>query len=77
VHQAGADAGCGQGLTPAQPIVGFVGVDGGLVARDQAIAGQAVADVGPGQHAIANDVAPLVDRSSGRRITGVTPALAA
>jgi hypothetical protein len=48
VHDAVGDPGCGQGVSQF-PVIGFVGIEGRVIALDQGRSGLAVMQVGAGQ----------------------------
>ena len=61
VHQRIGDPGFGEGLATRLAVVGLVGIDRRLVAPDERIGDEAVADVGAGEDGAANQIGAVVD----------------
>jgi hypothetical protein len=61
VHQSSDDPGFGQGLAPGFAVVSLVGINRLLVALDQSVGGQAIADIGAGEDGAADQIGPLID----------------
>src|SRR5581483_4937405 len=71
VHDAVLDAARAQRLTPLGLVVAAVGVDGGLVAEDEVVGGDAVVDVGRGEQRFADEARALVGGDMGFVAVGV------